>query len=117
MQSKKDIPILQEDLDFTLDRIVAKTYKEIGPFNYSKLVKEEIIDKSKKRDMKGPSIMSDGSKYTGQFFKKTTVKDGIGQIIYKDGSLFEGVFRFNDTVKGRYITTKGYVYEGEMKKS
>ena len=65
--------------------------------------------------MKVSSIMSDGSKYTGQFLKRTTIKDGIGQIIYKDGSLFEGVLRFNDTVKGRYITTNGYVYEGEMK--
>ena len=65
--------------------------------------------------MKGLSIMSDGSKYTGQFLKWTTIKDGIGRIIYKDGSLFEGVFKSDDTIKGRYITTKGYVYEGEMK--
>ena len=65
--------------------------------------------------MKSSNFMCDGSKYTGQFLKRTTIKDGIGQIIYKDGSLFEGIFRLNDTFKGRYITTNGYIYEGEMK--
>ena len=65
--------------------------------------------------MKAGNIMVDGSKYTGQFLRDTSIKDGIGQIIYTDGSLFEGVFKKNDTLKGRYITTNGYVYEGSMK--
>ena len=65
--------------------------------------------------MKAGNIMVDGSKYTGQFLKGTSIKDGIGQIIYTDGSIFEGVFKKNDTLKGRYITTTGYVYEGSMK--
>lgn len=58
--------------------------------------------------------MADGSRYTGQFKKGRSIKDGIGHIIYPDGSLFEGVFRLDDTLKGRYIFTNGYVYEGEM---
>ena len=59
--------------------------------------------------------MKDGSRYTGQFRRGFQCKDGIGYIIYPDGSLFEGVFRNDDTVKGRYIFTNGYVYEGDMK--
>ena len=33
--------------------------------------------------MKAGNIMVDGSKYTGQFLKGTSIKDGIGQIISK----------------------------------
>ena len=43
--NKRSIPISEDDLDFSLNKIVARTYEEIGPFNYSKLVKEGIIDK------------------------------------------------------------------------
>ena len=59
--------------------------------------------------------MADGSRYKGQFRRKTCLKDGIGQIIYKDGSLFEGAFSADDTLYGRIIFTSGYHYEGEMK--
>ena len=41
----RSIPISDEDLDFALNKEVAKTYKEIGPYDYSKLVEEGIIDK------------------------------------------------------------------------
>lgn len=95
--------------------MVAQTYKDIGAFDYEKLVNEGLMSKKVLRDMYTTNIMVDGSKYAGQFQKGRTVKDGIGHIIYPDGALFEGVFRMDDTVKGRYIFTNGYVYEGQMK--
>lgn len=110
----KHIPIREEDLNFSLTK-VAHTLKEEGDFDYEKLVNEGLINKKILRDMFTTCIMVDGSKYTGQFQKGRSVKDGIGHIIYPDGSLFEGIFRSDDTVKGRYIFTNGYVYEGEMK--
>lgn len=94
---------------------MSKTLEEVGKFDYEKLVNEGLINKKVLRDMYTACIMVDGSKYTGQFQKNRAIKDGIGYIIYPDGSLFEGVFRNDDTVKGRYIFTNGYVYEGEMR--
>ena len=41
----REIPLAEEDLKFSLNETVAKTYKEIGPFNYSKLVREGLFDK------------------------------------------------------------------------
>jgi len=94
---------------------VKKTYDSVGDFDYQKLVNEGLVNKQILRDMYTTCIMVDGSKYTGQFRKDSSDKDGIGHIIYPDGSLFEGVFKSDDTIKGRYIFTNGYVYEGEMK--
>lgn len=95
---------------------VAETYEKLGPFDYSNLLKEGLVDKQVPRVMYTTCVMVDGSRYTGQFKKyKHNVKDGIGHIIYPDGSLFEGVFKDDDTVKGRYIFTNGCIYEGEMK--
>ena len=111
----REIPLEDEDLKFSLNKAVAETYKAIRPYNYTRIVREGLFDKRVYRYMKAGNIMVDGSKYTGQFLRDTSIKDGIGQIIYTDGSLFEGVFKKNDTLKGRYITTNGYVYEGSMK--
>eukprot|EP00345_Euplotes_harpa_P004854 CAMPEP_0168326792 /NCGR_PEP_ID=MMETSP0213-20121227/5520_1 /TAXON_ID=151035 /ORGANISM="Euplotes harpa, Strain FSP1.4" /LENGTH=160 /DNA_ID=CAMNT_0008329587 /DNA_START=239 /DNA_END=721 /DNA_ORIENTATION=+ len=102
-------------MKYSLNRQVAEIYNAIGPYDYEHLISEGLVDKNSLRVMKTANIMVDGSKYTGQFLKSTLIKDGIGHIIYTDGSLFEGAFKMNDTIKGRYITTRGYIYEGEMR--
>jgi hypothetical protein len=110
----KHIPIRDEDWVHTQGK-VEKTYKRVKEFDYEKLVNEGLVNKHVDRVMYTTCIMVDGSKYNGQFRKHSMTKDGIGHIIYPDGSLFEGVFKNDDTVKGRYIFTNGYIYQGDMK--
>ena len=124
----KSIPFWEEDLEYTLVKII-DVLNYVGEYNYEKLISDSIkkwksnknqqkpvnFDKNTPRDIYETWIMVGGSKYTGQFLKGKTIKDGIGQMIYPDGSLFEGIFKDDDTVKGRYIFTNGTVYEGEMK--
>lgn len=65
---------IELSLLWTLDPKVKSTYKEIGEFNYEKLVNDGTVDKDKLRDMCKTSIMVDGSRYKGQFQKDTMIK-------------------------------------------
>jgi len=81
---------------------------------YGKQAAKGNTNKNKQREMWSTSITADGSKYVGQWFQNSTIKDGIGHLIYPDGSIFEGTFRNDLPVKGRYIMINGDVYQGKM---
>jgi hypothetical protein len=109
----KCLPISEEELKYSLGK-VGGVYRKLGPYDFKTLLNEGLLNKKIRRVMHKNCIMKDGSMYTGQFRWGLQAKDGIGYVIYPDGSLFEGIFKNDDTLKGRYIFTNGYVYEGDM---
>ena len=60
------------------------------------------------------SITADGSKYYGEFFQRSSIKDGVGYLINADGSIFEGAFENDIPKRGRYIKKNGKVHLGEL---
>ena len=83
------------------------------------------IDRSIRRETRGPVLLNTGAKYAGEWYVKVLItgrniysskRDGYGIQLWADGSKYEGYWS-NDMAngKGRLIHVDGDVYEGDWK--
>ena len=87
-----------------------QTYLDVGPYNFQNC---GCNGPTKNRDQYSTTYLKNKGIHVGEWKRDKEIIDGRGYIIYSDGSLFEGLFKDNQEIRGRYISSRGEIYEGE----
>jgi hypothetical protein len=107
LEFKSQQPQPVSEVPNNISTIEAKrAYSRLSPFKFEKTLTEEPLE------WKGPTRLSDGSIYVGEWSTKG-YPQGKGIMYYKDGGICEGYWKegkLHD--KGRRVTPKGDVYTG-----